>query len=142
MKVLVAAEIIPPRLNRAARQANSGQPHGCIAGELVWMIDPCPASQRNPYGPCDCARTFAGLSSDGRTPTAVVSDIVGLTRDDYIDAMRASFDAKGWCPCCTARPIDEVVDELIDLGDCLPAGTLVGRCLNSLVRLAEPEGWN
>ncbi|TFD68535.1 hypothetical protein [Cryobacterium sp. Hb1] len=81
------------------------------------------------------------MSSDGRTPTAIVADIVGLSRDDYIEALRASFVAKGWCPGCTARPVDAVIDELISFGGCLPSGTLVGRCLSSLIVLTEPEGW-
>ncbi len=105
------------------------------------MIDPCPVSQRNPNGAYDCGRTFTGMSSDGRTPTAIVADIVGMSRKDCIEALRASFDAKGWCPCCAARPVDVVIDELISFGGCKPAGTLVGRCLNSLIVLIEPEGW-
>lgn len=145
MKVLVATEMLPIRQtskqSKAARRASVGLPSACIAGELVWMIDPCPASRRNPNGPCDCARTFTGMSSDGRTPTAIVTDIAGLSRDDYIEAMRASFDAKGWCPCCTARPLDVVIDELIRFGAAIPTGTLVGRCVDSLILLTEPEGW-
>ena len=141
MKVLVATEMIPSKQSKAARRASAGQSHECIAGELVWMTDPCPASRRNPNGPCDCGRTFTGMSSDGRTPTAIVTDIVGMSREDYIEAMRASFDAKGWCPCCTARPLEEVIDELITFGSGIPTGTLVGRCLDSLILLTEPEGW-
>ena len=106
------------------------------------MLDPCPVSRRNPNGPCDCGRTFTGMSSDGRTPTAIVRDIVGMSRGDYIAAMRASFDANGWCPCCTARSIDEMVDELITFAAALPAGTLVGRSLDSLILLTAPEGWD
>ena len=145
MKVLVATEMLQSRQtgkqSQAARRASAGQRHGCIPGELVWMIDPCPVSQHNPNGPCDCARTFTGMSSDGRTPTAIVTDIVGLSRDDYIEALCACFDAKGWCPCCTARSVDVVIDELIAFGDAIPSGTLVGRCLDSLILLTEPEGW-
>jgi len=139
MKVLVAAQTVAHI--KAARRASFGRPSACIAGELVWLLEPCPTSRRNPNGPCDCGRTFSGMSSDGHTPTAVVRDVVGMSRDDYIDAMRASFDAQGWCSCCTMRSVDEMVDELIGICECLPAGMLVGRCLDALILLTEPEGW-
>lgn len=147
MRVLVATEMLPMRPNRAARRSktgppSAGSPDGCIAGELVWMLAPCPASRRNPNGPCDCGRTFTGMSSDRRTPTAVVNNIVGMSRGDYIAALHASFDANGWCTCCTMRSIDEMIDELISVGEALPVGTLVGRCLDSLILLTEPEGWD
>ena len=87
----------------------------CIDGELVWMLDPCPVSRRYPDGPCGCGRSFSGLSSHAYTTTAVVREIPGLTRQDYEKALRASFRAQGWCPCCTSKSVREIVDELINL---------------------------
>jgi hypothetical protein len=43
MKVLIATEMLQSKQikqSKAARPASAGQPHACIAGELVWMIDP------------------------------------------------------------------------------------------------------
>ena len=52
------------------------------------------------------------MSSDEYTTTAAVREIAGLTVADYTDALRACFDAKGWCSCCTARPLDDTVRSL------------------------------
>lgn len=105
----------------------------CIDGELVWMLDPCPVSWRYPDGPCRCGRSFSGLSSHAYTTTAVVREIPGLTRKDYEKALRACFDARGWCPCCSVRSVREIVDELIDLASCWADGTVVGRRLGAVM---------
>ena len=42
MKVLVAT-----RVTQGARTTDSSD---CVDGELVWMIDPCPMSRRDPDG--------------------------------------------------------------------------------------------
>ena len=99
----------------------------CVDGELVWMIDACPASRSNPYGECCCGRSFCGMSSDEYTTTAAVHDIAGLTIADYTAALSACFDAKGWCSCCTARPLDFLVEELLTLAASWPDGAVVER---------------
>jgi hypothetical protein len=105
----------------------------CIDGELVWMLDPCPVSRRSPDGPCGCGRSFSGLSSHAYTTTAVVREIPGLTRQDYEKALRASFRAQGWCPCCTSKSVREIVDELINLASIWTDGTVVGRRLGAVM---------
>ena len=102
----------------------------CIAGELVWMLDPCPTSVANPDGRCACGRSFSGFSSDGTTTTAVVRDIPGFTRDDYEVALRASFEALGWCSCRTRRSVPAAVDSLMRLAAAWADGTVVSRRLD------------
>jgi hypothetical protein len=119
MKVLVATS-----QTQGERPTDSDN---CIDGELVWMIDACPASRRNPYGECCCGRSFSGMSSDEYTTTAEVREIAGLTVADYTDALDACFDAKGWCSCCTARPLDYMIEELVTLAASWPVGAVVER---------------
>lgn len=104
----------------------------CIEGELVWMLDTCPASERDPDGPCDCGRTFMGMNSEKLTTTVRVRDIPWLTPGNYAAALRACFDAHGWCPCCTRRPVSVFIDELLDLASDFPAGTVIERRVDDL----------
>jgi hypothetical protein len=104
----------------------------CAEGELVWMLDTCPASRRNPDGRCECGRTFMGMSSQRLTTTARVRDIPWLTRANYAAALRACFDAHGWCPCCTRRPVFDVIDDLMALAGVLPVGAVVERHIDHL----------
>lgn len=124
MRVLVATK---KTQGRRASDAN-----GCVDGELVWLRDICPASRRRPDGPCPCARSFAGMSSNRNTTTALVRDIIGLTRAEYEAALIASFDLQDWCACCTGRPVADVIDELIALAGVFPAGTVLERRANDL----------
>ncbi len=80
----------------ASQGARRNDSMRCVEGELVWMVDACPASTRDPDGVCEC------------------------------------FDAHGWCPCCTRRPVSKVVEELLDLARALPTGTVVERRLDWL----------
>lgn len=104
----------------------------CIEGELVWMLDPCAESRRNPYGVCGCGRSFSGMNSHGSTTTAMVRDFRGLSFSAYTEALKASFDAQGWCPCCTQRDVRDVIRELIELAAQWPEGTVVERRLERL----------
>lgn len=124
MKVLVATAA-----TQGARHSDSDD---CVEGELVWMLDACPMSRRDPDGECGCGRSFSGMSTHGSTTTALVREIASLTRADYEEALRASFDAQGWCSCCTARPVEDVVDELIGLAASWPPGAVVERRLDWL----------
>ena len=119
MKVLVATSE-----TQGARPTDSDD---CVDGELVWMLDACPTSQRNPDGECGCGRSFSGMNSHGSTTTALVREIPGFTAGDYESALRASFEAQGWCSCCTARPVRETVDDLIDLAASWPEGAVIER---------------
>ncbi|WP_051973357.1 hypothetical protein [Cryobacterium sp. MLB-32] len=135
MKVLVAT--------RASQGARRGDYDHCVTGELVWMLEPCPASLRNPAGKCGCGRSFEGMSSHRSTTTALVREIPELTRADFAAALRASFDAQGWCPCCCAQPVDEAVDGLIAAAARWPEGAVIERRLNVLslrAQLPSPRG--
>jgi hypothetical protein len=124
MRVFVATSA-----TQGARRSDSTR---CVDGELVWLRDVCPDSRRRPDGPCPCARSFAGMSSNKDTTTALVREIVGLTRAEYEAALVASFDSQGWCRCCTGRPVTDVIDELIVLAGVFPAGTVIERRADTL----------
>ena len=116
----------------AGQGVRASDSNACVEGELVWLRDVCPASRRRPDGPCPCARSFAGMSSNKNTTTARVVDIAGLTRTEYESALVASFDLQEWCRCCTARPVADVIDELMALAGIFPAGAVVERRVNDL----------
>lgn len=124
MKVIVATSA-----TQGARPSDSTE---CVEGELVWLRDVCPASRRNPYGRCECARSFSGMSSNGYTTTALVRDFPGLTPAEYASALTASFDMQGWCACCTSRTVAEVIKELMELAAVIPDGTVIERCVDEL----------
>jgi len=104
----------------------------CVDGELVWLRDVCPASRRRPDGPCECGRSFSGLSSNNYTTTALVREIPDLTRAEYEAALTASFDRQEWCLCCTSRSVEEFIDELMALAGVLPDGAVVERRVDNL----------
>lgn len=125
MKALVAT--------RATQGLRATDRTDCLEGEMVWMIAPCETSRRRPDGPCDCGRTFLGMSSQGATTTAIVRDIAGMSRQDYEDALRGSFAARGLCSRCRSMFFPTHVDELLALAGALPEGAVVGRRLGKLV---------
>jgi hypothetical protein len=53
-----------------------------------------------------------------------------VERTDYKSALCGCFEAKGWCSCCTAHPISEVVGDLLDLAESLPEGAVIERRVN------------
>ncbi|TFD52298.1 hypothetical protein E3T55_06380 [Cryobacterium frigoriphilum] len=125
MKALVAT--------RATQGLRATDRTDCVEGEMVWMIAPCETSRRSPDGPCDCGRTFLGMSSQGATTTAMVRDIAGMSRENYEDALRGSFAARGLCSRCRTAFFPTHVDELLALAGALPEGAIVGRRLGKLV---------
>ncbi|MFC5928814.1 hypothetical protein D6T64_08730 [Cryobacterium melibiosiphilum] len=125
MKALVAT--------RATQGLRATDRTDCVEGEMVWMVAPCDTSRRRPDGPCDCGRTFLGMSSQGRTTTAMVQNLPGLSRQDYEDALRGSFEARGLCSRCRTVFFAEHVDALLALAEALPEGSVVGRRLGRLV---------
>ncbi|QYF72278.1 hypothetical protein [Cryobacterium sp. PAMC25264] len=72
------------------------------------------------------------MSSNRNTTTARVVDIAGLTRSEYESALVASFDLQEWCRCCTARPVADVIDELVALAGVFSAGAVVERRVDEL----------
>jgi hypothetical protein len=73
------------------------------------------------------------MASGRLTTGAVVRDIPWLTTGNYAAALRACFDAHGWCPCCTRRPVDTVIDELSGIAAAIGTGTVIERRLDALV---------
>ena len=125
MKVLVAT--------RATHGLRDTDQADCVEGELVWMKDPCEIGTHDPEGICACGRSFFGMSSDKETTSALVRDLPGLTYRSYESAMRATFDAHGWCSTCPSVQFRKHVGDLAALAAALPAGTIVGRRLGALV---------
>ena len=99
----------------------------CIEGELVWLHPLCSASERDPDGACGCGRSFSGLSSTRHTTTALVREIHGLTREEYLAASMAGLELMGWCPDCSDLPVADFVDWLLAVAEDLPEGTVVER---------------
>ena len=99
----------------------------CVEGELIWLHPICSAAEKNPYGSCGCGRSFSGLSSTRHTTTAVVRDVPGLTRPEYLAASMAGLELMGWCPDCSDLPVADFVDWLLAVAGDLPEGTVVER---------------
>src|ERR1700722_6140373 len=90
----------------------------CVEGELVHIDPPCAADRDDPDGRCGCGRSFAGLNSHCATTTAMVRDLDGFTRDDYIEAIRSSLDQQGWDP----STAEDEADELLPIAPGWPEG--------------------
>jgi hypothetical protein len=101
----------------------------CIEGELVHFGLICAADRDNPDGHCGCGRSFAGLNSHRATTTALVRDLEGFTRDDYIEAIRSSLSQQGWDP----GTAEDEADELISMAAEWPVGAVAERRLNRVV---------
>ena len=100
--------------------------HWCVDGELVWIQEPCQRDRTRAVNSCGCGRGYAGLASHRATTTAKVQDLVNLTMEEYILAMRSSFDHSGW-------PVDlaEVVArEQAGFCESWPNGTVLERDLD------------
>jgi hypothetical protein len=100
----------------------------CIEGELV--IPPllvCRADRDDPDGGCGCGRGFGGLASHRATTTALVRD-VGMSRDEYIAAVRTSLDDQGW-GIASAEPI---ASEMLAVASALPLDVVIERRLDSI----------
>jgi hypothetical protein len=72
------------------------------------------------------------MSSHGSTTTSLVRDIPDLTVATYTGALVASFEAQGWCSCCTTQGPDEMIAELVRLASNWPEGAIVERRLEWL----------
>ncbi|CAN5434247.1 hypothetical protein BH09ACT4_BH09ACT4_15370 [soil metagenome] len=115
MKVLVAAN---PRLSDPYAKS-------CREGELVWLVDPCPDSLRDPENSeCSCARTFSGLETDGLTEVAEVVDIPEVTREGFTDHFWHTHGDRVGCTCSLR---ERMPAELLSLASSWPVGTLLAR---------------
>jgi hypothetical protein len=100
--------------------------HWCIEGELVHFGMVCAADRADPDGGCGCGRAFAGLNSHRATTTAMIREIEGFTRDDYIEAIRSSLFQQGWDP----GTAEDEADELIRIVRDWPVGAVTERRLD------------
>jgi hypothetical protein len=100
--------------------------HWCIEGELVHFGLVCAADRNDPDGGCGCGRSFAGLNSHRATTTAMVREVEGFTRDDYVEAIRSSLSQQGWDPSTAEDEADELIQILADW----PVGAVTERRLN------------
>lgn len=99
--------------------------HWCIEGELVHFGMVCAADLEDPDGGCGCGRAFAGLNSHRATTTAMVRDIPGFSREDYVEAIRSSLSQQGWDP----GTAEEEADELMAIVSDWPVGAVAERRL-------------
>jgi hypothetical protein len=121
MKVLVAT--------KRTQGARDNDFACCVEDELVWIGLICATDRRDPDGGCGCGRAFGGLSSHRGTTTAMVRDIAGLSREDYAEAIRSSFEDQGW----PQELSDEVADGMLDLVRGWPAGAVVERRIDEVI---------
>lgn len=113
IKVLVATA--------ATQGVRDSDYHWCIDGELVWIAPMCAKDWLDPDQGCGCGRAFAGLNSHRATTTAMVRTLEGLSRDDYMEAIRSSLDAQGY----DGGLAPEIADSLLELVCDLPDGAVV-----------------
>ncbi len=97
-----------------------------VDGEVVYLGEVCGRDEDDPDGDCGCSRAFTGLNSGKSTTTAEVRD-VPLSREDVTLALGSSFKQHGWSDTDADELLDEPVDELIELGQEWPIGTVVER---------------
>ncbi len=114
MKVLVATA------------QTQGQRHNdccsTVEGELVFFFPPCRVGETGPDA-CRCARVFTGLVTLEISTTALVADLPDVGRAEYVEAMRAGFQAQGF-PAEFATELGNGLTELISQW---PVGTVVER---------------
>ena len=60
---------------------------------------------------------------------AMVREIEGFTRADYIEAVRSSLEQQGWCP----STAEAEADELINMVEQWPEGAVAERRLDHVV---------
>ncbi|HET6286491.1 MAG TPA: hypothetical protein VFG15_07040 [Amycolatopsis sp.] len=96
----------------------------CSPGELVDIVSSC--DRGNPYGACDCCRSFTGLDSRRSTTTAEVVRR-RMSFAEYAAAHYASLLSIG-LPEDTARGwADEAARDMTRLAAAFPVGTVVER---------------
>jgi hypothetical protein len=130
-----------------ATRERQGEQDGdfCFAteGELVLLGFVCAADEADPDGGCGCGRAFSGMSSLRATTTALVRDL-DLSIDELKLAVEGYYAAAGMGPDVIGADefvdaVSATVDDMADVAPWLPAGAVVGRRLDNLVRRSEPS---
>lgn len=101
----------------------------CIEGELV--IPPmvmCGADADDPDGGCGCGRGFGGLVSHRATTTALVREIDGVSRADYVAAIRTSLEDQGW----GGHAAEVIASDMLGVASALPLDVVIERRLDSI----------
>ncbi|NYD65564.1 DUF7715 family protein [Agromyces atrinae] len=133
MKVLVAT-----RETQGDRQSDVMT---AIEGELVFMIDPCGESRRQPDGACPCGITFVGMTSDEITTTAVVRELE-LTRSHFVQCLQNAVLDRRETGCTCQFDVSALASELLDLARCFPNETIIERRVDEIrVRRSARIGW-
>jgi hypothetical protein len=117
----------------------------CFAteGELVLLGFVCAADEADPDGGCGCGRAFSGMSSLRATTTALVRDL-DVSIDEVRLAVEGYYAAAGMGPDVIgaaefADVVAATVDDMAGVSRSLPAGAVVGRRLDNLIRRSEPR---
>lgn len=106
----------------------------CIERELVWFPPICRSSKANgPDDKCGCGRGFGGLNSHRATTTAIVQKIAGLSRLDYVEAIRSSMADQGYDPSMA----EMIADGMLELVRECPEGAVVENRLD-YIQIREP----
>jgi hypothetical protein len=108
-----------------------------IEGELVIpSLIVCRADADDPDGACGCGRGFGGLASHRATTTALIREVAGVSRADYIAAIRASLEDQGW----GGEGADLVATTMIAAASALQLGVVIERRLDTIqVRRSQPH---
>ena len=114
-----------------------------VEGELVLLGLVCATDAANPDGGCGCGRAFSGMGSMRATTTALVRDL-DVSLDDVRLAVEGYYAAAGMGPDVIGRNefaelVAATVQEMVDIAPWLPAGAVVGRRLDDLIRRSEPS---
>lgn len=125
MKVLVATSV--------SQGTRSTDVMRCVDGELVYMIEACPASRRRPYGPCECGITFRGMTSDEISTTAIVRAVPGLDLATYVDCLDATHRFKSSVGCTCEFDAVAQAWNLTAIAGMFAAGTVVERQVDRVV---------
>ncbi len=106
-----------------------------VEGELVFVFPPCRVGEIGPDA-CRCARVFVGLVSQEISTTALVADLPDVGRVEYLEAMRAGFQAQDF----SVEFATDLGNSLADLIADWPAGTVVERRSEIVPRAVPATG--
>jgi hypothetical protein len=121
----------------AATTTTQGDHRGDFAwtadGEYLLIGFVCDTDRGDPDGGCGCGRSFEGISSLRATTTAEVVE-APLSHDEFVSQIIESMTRAGWNEMDDFhRVCEERAEEIEDLIEELPVGTIVGRRIDEIV---------